>query len=308
MALEKCPMMIERNAHGRDFNKNRFLVPAKRLAVVLTVAVSIMAGVQIHGQILRATGPLPSFEVATIKPGQPGATGIRAFGPKGVGRFLAMNVTVKDLIDFAYTIDDDRQVVGLSGWMISNRYDIDARVGDAEVAAMSKLPPSYNPYRFMQQSLLADRFKLKVHFETRELPIYALVVAKGGPKLKASEINPAHPAETVKPASLETRVGRVAATGATMSMLAEVLERQDEVGNPPGGRGRIVVDKTNLSGRYDWTLHWTPWQDLSSGELSDSKGPSLFTALQEQLGLKLKPAKDKVDVVVIDHIDLPSEN
>jgi uncharacterized protein (TIGR03435 family) len=98
------------------------------------VAVSIMTGVQFHGQILRATGPLPSFEVATIKPGQPGATGIRAFGPKGVDRFLAMNVTVKDLIDFAYTIDDDPQVVGLSGRMISKRYDIDAKVGDVEVA------------------------------------------------------------------------------------------------------------------------------------------------------------------------------
>jgi uncharacterized protein (TIGR03435 family) len=90
-------------------------------------------------------------------------------------------------------------------------------------------------------------------------------------------------------------------------MLAEVLERQDEVGNPRGDRGGIVVDKTSLSGRYDWTLHWTPWQDLSSGELSDSKGPSMSTALQEQLGLKLEPAKGKVEVVVIDHIDLPSE-
>src|ERR1700733_14001912 len=203
-------MMIERNAHGRDFNKSQFLVSAKRLAVVLTVAVSIMAGVQVHGQILHATGPLPSFEVATIKPGQPGATGVRAFGPKGADRFLAMNVTVKGLIDFAYTIDDDRQVVGLSGWMTSKRYDIDAKVGDAEVAAISKLPPSYNPYRFMQQALLVDRFKLKVHFETRLLPIYALVVAKGGPKLKASEMDQANPSETVKPRSLQPGLGKAA--------------------------------------------------------------------------------------------------
>jgi uncharacterized protein (TIGR03435 family) len=281
-----------------------------RLIAVVPIAVSIIAGIQAQGQILHATGPLPSFEVATIKPSQPSAMGIRAFGPKGADRFLAMNVTVKDLIDFAYTIDDDRQVVGLSGWMISKRYDIDAKVGDAEVSAMSKLPHlrMMDPYRFMQQSLLADRFKLEVHFETKELPIYALVVAKGGPKLKASEMNSAHPAETAKPGSLEIGVGRAAATGATIGMLAEVLERQAEVGNPPGGRGRIVVDKTNLSGRYDWTLHWTPWQDVSGGELSDSKGPSLFTALQEQLGLRLEPAKGQVDVVVIDHIDLPSEN
>ena len=136
--------MIERNAHGQNFKIIRVLLLAKRRPLVLPLAVSIMAGVQIRGQILHATGPLPSFEVATIKPSQPGVTGIRAFGPKGADRFLAMNVTVKDLIDFAYTIDDDRQVVGLFGWMISKQYDIDAKVGDAEVAAMSKLPPSYN--------------------------------------------------------------------------------------------------------------------------------------------------------------------
>jgi uncharacterized protein (TIGR03435 family) len=300
--------MIERNPHGQDFKKVGLLVLAKRLALVLPVVVSIMVRVQVLGQILHATGPLPSFEVATIKPSQPGVTGIRAFGPRGADRFLAMNVTVKDLIDFAYTIDDDRQVVGLSGWMISKQYDIDAKVGDAEVVAMSKLPLSYNPYRFMQQALLADRFNLKIHFETRLLPIYALVVATGGPKLKASVMDPANPAETVKPRSLRPGVGTASGVGTTIGMLAEVLGKQDEVGNLPGGRGRIVLDKTGLSGLYDWTLHWTPWQDLSSGELSDSKGPSLFTALQEQLGLKLEPTKGNVEVVVIDHIDSPSEN
>jgi bla regulator protein blaR1 len=252
--------MIERNAHGQDSKKVGLLVLAKRLALVLPVVVSIMGGVQGDGQILHATGPLPSFEVATIKPSQPGVTGIRAFGPKGADRFLAMNVTVKDLIDFAYTIDDDRQVVGLSGWMISKRYDIDAEVGDAEVAAMSKLPLSFNPYRFMQQALLADRFNLKIHFETRLLPIYVLVVATGGSKLKASAMDPANPAETVKPRSLRPGVGTASGAGTTIGMLAEVLERQDEVGNLLGGRGRIVVDKTGLSGLYDWTLHWTPWQ------------------------------------------------
>src|ERR1700733_12549330 len=290
--------MIKRNAHGQDFKEIRLLVLAKRLTLVLSLAVSIMAGVQVRGQILHAKGPLPSFEVATIKPSQPDATGIRAFGPKGADRFLAMNVTVKDLIDFAYTIDDDRQVVGVSGWTISKQYDIDAKVGDAEVAAISKLPPSYNSYRFMQQALLADRFKLKVHFETRLLPIYALVVAKGGPKLKASEMDRANGAETVKPAFLQAGSGKVAGAGTTIGALAEVLERQNEVGNPPGGRGRIVVNKTNLSGLYDWTLHWTPWLDLSSGEVAYSKGPSLFTALQEQLGLKLEPTKGEVEVVV----------
>jgi bla regulator protein blaR1 len=305
MVLEKCPMILDCNAHGWDFNKMGPLVPARRVAVVLLLGVSITASVQ--GQILHATGPLPSFEVATIKPSEPGVAGIRPFGPEGADRFLAMNVTVKDLIDFAYTIDDDRQVVGLSGWMLSKRYDIDAKVGDAEVAAMSKLPLSYTPYRFMQQALLTDRFKLKVHFETRLLPIYALVVAKGGPKLRPSEMSPTHPGETVKPRSLRLGVGTASGEGTRIGDLAEVLEKQGEVGNLPGGRGRMVVDKTNLSGLYDWTLRWTPWQELGAGEPPDQR-PSLFTALQEQLALRLEPTKGRVEVVVIDHIELPSEN
>jgi uncharacterized protein (TIGR03435 family) len=278
------------------------------MAVVMPVLFIMVTGGQAYGQILHPTGQAPSFEVATIKPSQPDAVGRRVIGPKGDDRFVAQNATVKALIEFAYTTDSDRQIVGLSGLMSSKRYDIDAKVGDAEVATMLKLPPlrRMDPYRLMQQSLLADRFNLKVHFETRELPIYALVVAKGGPKLKASEMDPAHPAETFKPRSLRIMgPGSAAGAGVTTGMLAEFLERQAEVG---GGNGRTVADKTNLPGLYDWTLHWTPWQDLPGEEPPDSNGPSLFTALQEQLGLKLEPAKAQVEVVVIDHIELPSAN
>ena len=104
--------MTERNPHGQDFKKVGLLVLAKRLALVLPVVFSIMVGVQVHGQILHATEPLPSFEVATIKPSQPGVTGIRAFGPKGADRFLAMNVTVKDLIDFAIRLTMTVKLLG----------------------------------------------------------------------------------------------------------------------------------------------------------------------------------------------------
>jgi hypothetical protein len=97
-------MMIESNQRGLNFTQNRFLVSALRLIAVVPIAVSIIARVQVQGQILHATGPLPSFEVATIKPSQSSPAGSRAFGPKGADRFLAMNVTVKDLIDFAYMI------------------------------------------------------------------------------------------------------------------------------------------------------------------------------------------------------------
>ncbi len=300
--------MTERGTHEPNLYRNLSLNAGGWIALFTTVLFIMATGGQSYGQILHPTGQAPSFEVATIKPSQPGAAGGLAIGPKGDDRFVAKNATVKALIEFAYTTDSDRQIVGLSGWMSSERYDIDAKVGDAEVAAMLKLPPMrrMDPYRLMQQSLLVDRFNLKVHFETRQLPIYALVVAKGGPKLRASEMDLADPAKTLKPRSLRTMgPGNTVGVGVTTGMLAEILERQAELG---GGQGRTVADKTNLHGLYDWTLHWTPLQSQPGGAPSDSNWPSLFTALQEQLGLKLEPAKAHVEVVVIDHIELPSAN
>lgn len=299
--------MIERGVHQLNANQSRPLKTLAR-AAVLVPALLAAATLGAYGQILHPTGQAPSFEVATIKPSPPDPIGRRSIGPQGDNRFVTKNATVKALIEFAYTTDTDRQIVGLSGWTNSDRYDIDAGVGDAEVAATLKLPPMQrmNPYRLMQQSLLADRFHLKVHFETRELPIYALVVAKGGVKMTATAMDPAIPAETLKPRSLRM-VGPGDATGAgvTTAMLAELLERQAELGS---GNERTVVDKTNLSGLYDWTLHWMPWHDIPGEGPPDSDGPSLFTALQEQLGLKLEPTKAQVEVIVIDHIERPSAN
>ena len=119
-------------------------------------------------------------------------------------------------------------------------------------------------------------------------------------------MDPAKPSETLKPRVLAMRgPGEATGVGVTTAMLAELLERQAEVGS---GEGRTVADKTNLTGLYDWTLHWTPWNELPGDAPRDSNGPSLFTALQEQLGLKLEPTKTQVEVVVIDHMDRPSSN
>jgi uncharacterized protein (TIGR03435 family) len=168
-----------------------------------------------------------------------------------------------------------------------------------------------DPYRLMLQSLLADRFSLKSHVDSHVILVYELVIAKSGSRLKASEMDPANPTETMHPRSLRVSAGNAAGAGVTTGMLAEFLERTPELGGGPDGQRRIVIDKTGLRGEYDWTLHWTPeGPDPGSTAQSsaDSNGPSLFTALQEQLGLKLNTAKAHSDVLIIDHIDPPSAN
>jgi uncharacterized protein (TIGR03435 family) len=152
----------------------------------------------------------------------------------------------------------------------------------------------------MEQSLLADRLKLKVHWETREMPVYQLVRAKGGPKLK----------ETTDPAHASTTMGpTVRAKAMPMHVLIDILEGASDVG------GRVVIDKTGLAGLYDFSLKWAPMQTSAAPGGSDgiastpaAEGPSLFTAIEEQLGLKLVATRGPVQVLVIDHIEQPSEN
>jgi uncharacterized protein (TIGR03435 family) len=299
--------MIEHGAYELILWRKGLLKTRFWTAIVMPALVTTLTLGHSYGQILHPTGQPPSFEVATIRTSS-APSGRPSIGPKADDRFITKNATVKALIEFAYTTDSVRQILGLSSWMNSERYDIDAKVSDSEVAAMLKLPPikRMDPYRLMQQSLLANRFNLKVHFETRELPIYALVVAKGGPKMRSTEMNQANPLEPLKPRSLRmTGPGDAVGTGVTTAMLAELLEHQPELGN---GNERTVADRTNLVGLYDWTLRWTPWHDLAGEPPPDSSGPSLFTALQEQLGLKLESTTAQVEVVVIDHIERPSAN
>jgi uncharacterized protein (TIGR03435 family) len=157
-------------------------------------------------------------------------------------------------------------------------------------------PLTFEQRRTMFQQILADRFKLVAHHETRELPIYQLTIGKNGSKLKESA--PDDPAST-KPSRKGIMFGpgrgKVTATGGSLSMFITALSRQ---------LGRIIVDKTGLTGRYDFTLEWTP----DDAAPSDQSGPGIFTAIQEQLGLKLEPTKGPVDVIVIDHIEKPSAN
>lgn len=277
-----------------------------------------MRRVPLDLQILHAPGPLPSFEVATIKPNHSGSgpTMIGAAGHGAPGdRFIATNITMKALICWAFAGNSvplpSDDVSGGPSWIDSERYDVDAKVEDSQAAALAKSPESIVQIRLMLQSLLANRFKLVVKDATVTRPVYALVIAKGGPKLR----------QTVpgSKSSIEAggrRVqafggrGEIRAQGFPMSLLVRWLSQE--------GLGRPVLDQTGLKGEYDIELKWNP--DLDSQEMmqapspgaesapSDTSGPSIFTAIQEQLGLKLKATEGPVENLVIVDIEKPSEN
>ncbi len=192
----------------------------------------------------------------------------------------------------------DDKFIGIPGWANDENFDIEAKVDPAEVAVFQKL--NFDKRQLMVQALLADRFKLRAHHETRELPIYELVIAKNGPKLQASETNPV-------PGDITVGRGRITGKNVVMYRLETALTRT---------LGRTIVDKTGLRGPYDFTLNWTPDDaDPSSSQSpngaaqeTDASWGSIFTAIQEQLGLKLVPAKGPVEVLIVDHVEYPSAN
>ena len=232
------------------------------------------------------------FEVATIKPSMPDRPG-KLFTVRG-RQVLTVNTTVTDLVVFAYDLHA-RQVTAGPSWMDTEKFDV---TGQPEAQGIPAIPQ----LRAMIRQLLANRFKLTFHREPRDLPVYALVVASGGPKLARNDSNP-----NGLPSLFFKGLGVLPAVNATLGDLAGVM--QSAVLDRP------VVDKTGLSGRYDFTLTWTPdeSQFASMGvrvppPAPDATAPGLFTAFQEQLGLRLEPTRAPVEVLVIDTVEKPSEN
>jgi len=233
------------------------------------------------------------FEVATIKPSNPAAQG-RLFTIKG-RQVLTINTSLADVITMAYGLHV-RQVVGGPSWMESDKYDI---TGQPEGQGM----PNTIQMRAMLRALLENRFKLTTHRETRELSAYALVVAPGGPKLTKNDSNP-----NGLPGLLFRGLGVLPVTNATMADFAGVMQL--------AVLDRPVVDKTGLQGRWDFTLTWTPDETqfasfgvrIPSPSGDPNAPPVLFTAVQEQLGLKFDSVRAPVEVLVIDRVERPSEN
>jgi len=193
-------------------------------------------------------------------------------------------------------------VRGLPGWTQSEHFDIQAKVADSDIPAYRKLSSQQQLRMF--QVILEDRFKLKLHQESKETNVYELVVAKNGPKLKEAKEGDTYAngskftnGQAMGSSLVPMGVGGLRAQAIPMSALAMWLSHF--------GAGRMVVDKTGLMGRYDFTMQWAPDE---SNPAPDSNQASIFTAVEEQLGLKLQPAKITVKFLVIDHIERPSEN
>jgi uncharacterized protein (TIGR03435 family) len=263
----------------------------KRVSAVAIVAVSTMAARQADAPSSSAesTTKLPAWDAISVHP----AEADKCHG--GGLRFTADGVIVSCAplmfpVQVAFEVMESSRVIGAPEWAKNgDRWNIDAKVAAEDVAAYGKL--SREDRDRMLQPLLAERFHLKAHMERREMPVYEAVIAKGGPKLKEAT------QEDIK----KSRIffgdkGKIECTGLALSSVLSMLN--SEV-------GRNVVDKTGLTGKYDITLEYVPVARAASDETG---GPSVFTAVEEQLGLKLIPGKAPMDVLVIDSVEQPAAN
>lgn len=237
----------------------------------------------------------PAFEVATVKANETGSYGS---GSRFVdGKFIATNIQIRNLMQYnAFNIALPR-IVGGPKWIESSRFDIEAKVDETTLQHMEEITRSERDemIRMLVRQLLEDRFGLKFHWEVRQMPVYVLLFEKLGPNLSTAK-------SPRDPASMMAIPGDFEATSATMHEVANELT-QDLTRE----LGRVVIDRTNLSGKFDMSLKWTPENTVISQSEPTNEG-SIFTAVREQLGLKLESAKAPVEVLVIDHMDRPSAN
>ena len=272
-------------------------VPSLRQSAATTMlllAAGLALAASAYGQATPAAANTiapkpPAFEVVSVKLSKPNCDGMMVSSPPG--RFTARCTTLLGLLFNAYpTVKPNVSIPGLPGWASSVHFDVDAKADDETAAAMQNLSreAQWKQTQTMLQAALADRFKLRARNEAREGSIYELVVAKGGFKLKEAPASEHSRGYSWSRDHIEVRTGPL---GSLVFVLSDILSRN-------------VVDKTGLTGSYDIDLKWTP--DEQQG--TPDAGPTLFTAIEEQLGLKLVSAKGPVDTFVVDHVEKPTEN
>ena len=290
--------------------------------VVLVAFLAVMLGLASHPAAQSPAGP--AFEVTSVKPSNPDEPGPRGM-PVG-GRYFASNVTLRELVLRAYNLFD-AMLDGGPDWQTSRRFDIQAKAADP-VAGMTDMLP-------MLKTLLADRFKLKVHTERREMPIYALVVARDdgqlGANITPSTADCSNAEQELAKTTAKAGPGAVAkllqsgqgllcaimpvpARAAGMTMRANGVSMADLAGFLTPFTGRIVQERTGLSGLYDWAMTFgrggaqPAAQQPGSTLPPTTPPPSVMIALQEQLGLKLESTRGPVEILVIDSATLPERD
>jgi uncharacterized protein (TIGR03435 family) len=274
-------------------------------AVVLTAALFGFVGanqpraqVPPSGREMDAPRSGPTFEVATVRPNNSGEQSAQIRIQSG-GRLVGTNQTLRNLVRNAWNVQPF-QMAGGPDWFGTARYDINAKAAEADLDASGGLP--YPQFMWRLQALLHERFGLVTHWESRELPVYALVLGRAdgklGPKLRPhagdceSQLPPGAPRVTPNcGTSINSGGGTVRGVGITMATF---------VRNLSGGTGRQVLDETGLAGAYDLDLDFAPEAS------ADTSRPSLFAAIPEQLGLKLDPQRAPVDVLVVDAASRPT--
>ncbi|HEY1741647.1 MAG TPA: M56 family metallopeptidase [Granulicella sp.] len=249
---------------------------------------------------------LPTFEVATVKPSLPGGTMVMTkFTPDGIQiKNAPLILIIRQATGLLNSTDD--QIIGAPSWVKTEKYDIDAKVSESDVPKLDKL--SRMERNEMMLPVLADRFKFAAHREIRELPVYELVAAKGGSKLKEATPGDTYPnglkndQGQSSPGMMRVGRGTVDCQAIPVTALLEILTLS----------GRTVVDKTGLTGKYDIKLRWSPEDSHANSEAvgggAEGSDVDFFTAIQEQLGLKLIPATGPVSALIIDHVERPSDN
>ena len=260
----------------------------------MTMVVFFLLTLQAVGQVPEQAKPkFEAFEVATVKPIEADAKAGRFFKMEGLNRWIATNYTLKNLIALAYDLNP-RTISGGPAWMDSQQFNIEAITpGDVRPTRLEQMQ--------MLRALLVERFKLTFHRQQKEFSIYELTVAKGGAKLKAAA-KPDDPPQligVVYPGKIE-----IPAKSVTMDDFVAMLQRAT--------LDRPTVNKTGLTGKYDFDLVWAQDETQYGGEVpkapEDAQSPPLFTAIQEQLGLKLEATHGMVSALVIDNAERPLSN
>jgi uncharacterized protein (TIGR03435 family) len=261
-----------------------------------SIALLILIGAPVVAQSPTAVAS-PAYDVVTIKPNDSG--GGTSFSTRD-DSFHATNMSIRQMLVYSFGIRDGL-ISGLPGWAESARFDILAKIVDYD----PKVKLSREQRRAMLGVVLAERFHLKLHTQIKQLPVYELTVGKGGPKFEPTPATvpggDALPNDGPSPGStgINPSNGTASLTGNTVSMSILATDLSEQL-------DRTVIDRTGLNGVYDFHLRWTA--DNASQVVAEDAPPSLFTALQDQLGLRLQPGKGPVKTLIVDHLEMPAGN